>query len=290
MHELPEHGAMLAARAPVERLLPLLRDPRLALAADNGPLATVVSGATDAVAALEQTLTAAAIPCKRLPVSHAFHSPLMEPMLAPLAQAAARLTPRAPTVPLVANLDGAFHATAPDANYWRQHTRQPVRFSAGIATLEAAGIDVYLELGAHSTLIDLGRRAARAPALWLTSLRRDQPDLASILDAVGALHVRGAQVTWAAVNGPAPHPRPELPTYPFDRRRFWFSEGVDMNHINDQSAPASSARGETILRELQQMAAGGRLGGLDTGAGEGAVNLVIQIHAIGHHDDARTGA
>lgn len=258
MHELPEPGTMLAVRASLERLQPFLeRDrARISLAAMNGPSALTVAGGVDEIIALAAELERAGITCKRLKVSHGFHSPLMEPILAPLGQAAAETAMHAPAIPLIASAHGGFHQSPPTPAYWRAHTREPVAFAAGMETLAATGIDVFLEVGGHTPLIDMGRRFIRTEASWLASLRRQEPDCRrTLLRTASVLHTRGAHLDWNAICGPATTRRFDLPTYPFERKRFWFARGSSM-HDTTSALPLADGREQRILHELRSMASG----------------------------------
>src|SRR5262249_49786083 len=158
----------------------------------------------DAMHAVLAELEAEGIGVRRLTVSHAFHSPLLEPMLDGFEAAAARFTYRAPQLPLVTNLTGHFQDghVAPDAVHWRRHSRQPVAFAAGRRRLAEHGCEVYLELGPTPTLLAMGRRCLPdVTASWLPSLRKGQ-DWRALLESLAALHAHGAAVDWKAFDEP----------------------------------------------------------------------------------------
>ncbi|MFP3118390.1 SDR family NAD(P)-dependent oxidoreductase [Streptomyces sp. Iso 434] len=212
MEALPEGGAMLAVEAAEDGLdLPEGVD----LAAVNGPTSVTVSGGAEAIGALEERLRSEGVRVKRLVVSHAFHSRLMEPMLAEFAEVAESLTYRAPTIPLVPTAPGDIATPA----YWVGQIREPVRFADAVASL-APDVRVLLELGPDGVLSalvpELREDAAAVPAL-----RSGQDEPAALLRALAALHVRGVPVDWAALLAPAGGRRVDLPTYAFARERYW---------------------------------------------------------------------
>ncbi|MEU4254035.1 SDR family NAD(P)-dependent oxidoreductase [Amycolatopsis sp. NPDC026612] len=224
MAALPAGGAMLAVRASEETVAPLLSG-RLSVAAVNGPASVVLSGAEDAVAEAEKALSAQGIRGKRLRVSHAFHSPLMAPMLDSFAEAVAGLRFGEPTLPLVSTLTGAPAAAADlrSAGYWVRHVREAVRFADAVRALREAGVTRFVELGPAGVLA-----AAVADCLpaddghtAVPLLRKDRPEPEAAGAALAALHVRGVPVDWRAwFAGSGARPVP-LPTYAFQHQRFW---------------------------------------------------------------------
>ena len=232
MGALPQPGTMVAVQANaalVETLLGPYRE-QVALAAINGPRSVVLSGAQDAIAELVAQLQAQGIKTKALTVSHAFHSPLMEPILADFAQVARQITYHRPRLRLVSNLTGQVVSDAiatPD--YWVRHIRQPVQFAAGMATLHTLGCQAYLEIGPQPVLLGMGRQcleegdqATAAPShvapLWLPSLRQGHDAWQILLSSLGQLYVQGATVDWARVAGEGRR-KVVLPTYPFQAAR-----------------------------------------------------------------------
>ncbi|MEU6665900.1 type I polyketide synthase [Streptomyces sp. NPDC046727] len=220
MQALPEGGAMIAVQASEDEVTPLL-DGRCGIAAVNGPRAVVVSGDEDAVGEV-----AARFPTTRtLRVSHAFHSPRMEPMLAAFREVMDGIEAAEPTVPIVSTLTGA-PATAAElgsADYWVRHVRGTVRFADAVTALAAKGADTFLELGAAPVLTALGPDClpdAEGTA-FLATARKDTAQLPGLLAALAAVHTRGADVDWSALYATYAGSRVELPTYAFDRRRYW---------------------------------------------------------------------
>jgi acyl transferase domain-containing protein len=231
MQDLSEGGAMAAVFATAERVAAEIAPyaDRLSVAALNGPEETVIAGTAEGVGAVLTALAAQGIDGRRLDVSHAFHSPLLEPMLNAFEARAAGLTYGAPKIPLISNLTGrAFGpGEAPDAVYWRRHAREPVRFAQGLDALRQAGVTTFVEIGPHPTLIALAGRAA-PDAAWaaLPSLWRGRDDQRQMLQTLGGLYVRGQAVGWAAFAQGEPRRRARLPTYPFQRGRAW----LDVRH------------------------------------------------------------
>ena len=226
MQALPAGGAMAAVFASEAQIAPRLvgLEDRLTLAAVNAPNETVVSGTAEAVDRLLAELAAEHIEARRLNVSHAFHSPLLDPMLEPLASYAASIACAAPRIPLISNVSGAVFAAdeKPDGDYWRRHARQPVRFAASVEALKTLGITALLEVGPHPTLLPLARRIAPdAPWRTAASLRKGEPAKRAVLSALAELYAQGAEVAWEAVTANGGGRRVGLPTYPFQRSRYW---------------------------------------------------------------------
>jgi amino acid adenylation domain-containing protein len=226
-------GAMLSVDLPEAELVEVIGTfPELSLAAVNGPSLGTASGPEPAIAALEALLTARGVSHRRLHTSHAFHSALMEPILGPFAEQVARMERRPPSVPCISNLTGSWltAAEATDPGYWARHLRAPVRFGDGVARLLSeplpAGPPVLLEIGPGRTLASLVRQqavAGAAPAA-ISSMRHPkdaEPDDAVLLKALGRLWLAGAEVDWRGFSAGERRRRVPLPTYPFQRRRFW---------------------------------------------------------------------
>ena len=224
MQALPAGGAMVALEASEAEVAQLLRgrEHEAGIAAVNGPQATVVSGAERAVEEIAAEFRELRRKVSRLRVSHAFHSPLMEPMLAEFRQVAESIRYQRPSLAVVSDVTGraatAEELTSPE--YWVEHVRQAVRFADGVGTLEAAGVSRFLELGPDGTLTGLARGCVTAPDLTLAAgLRRDRPEAAALLAAVAELFTHGADVDWSVPAAGAR--RVELPTYAFQREPYW---------------------------------------------------------------------
>ncbi|MFI5758992.1 type I polyketide synthase [Streptomyces sp. NPDC051569] len=225
MQALPQGGAMVAVQATEDEVTPLL-DAHVSLAAVNGPDALVVAGAEDAVLRLAERFSADGRRTRRLRVSHAFHSPLMDPMLDGFARVAAGLDLQEPRIPVVSNLTGAV-ATAEELrspDYWVRHVREAVRFADGIRTLRDAGVATFVELGPDGVLSALAQQSLDgtdpAPAV-VPVLRKDQGEESAVVSALARLHTHGAGPRWAAFFAGTGAHRVELPTYAFQRERYW---------------------------------------------------------------------
>ncbi|MET9351351.1 SDR family NAD(P)-dependent oxidoreductase, partial [Streptomyces termitum] len=215
MQALPEGGAMVAVQATEDEVLPLL-DGAVSVAAVNGPSSVVLSGEEAAVLAAAGKLAELGRKTKRLSVSHAFHSPLMDPMLEEFTARASELTYAKPEIPVVSTLTGRL-ATGDDlrtAHYWADQVRGTVRFADAVETLAAEGVTSYLEIGPDGVLSALTEGAVPA-------LRRGRDEAATLLLAVGSLYARGVPVRWEALYEGTGARRVPLPTYAFQRRRYW---------------------------------------------------------------------
>jgi len=229
MQALPPGGAMAAvftSADEVGRAIAPMAD-RLAIAAINAPDSVVVSGDAKAVDALLADFATRNVQGQKLFVSLAAHSPLVAPALDAMEACARAVTMRAPQIPVAWNVTGGAALPAPgapDARYWRDHLRQPVRFAEGIASLAAQGYRVFLEVGPHPVLMALAQRSLpEQDHLLLTSLRREKSDWHELNASLAALYVQGAAVDWAGVDRPYARQRVDLPTYPFERRDFWIT-------------------------------------------------------------------
>jgi acyl transferase domain-containing protein/acyl carrier protein len=228
IEELAE-GAMLGLPMAEAEVRPLLRDG-LAVGTVNGPGMTVVSGPVDAVAALEAEMTSRGVACRRLPTRHAFHSPMMAPVAERLAELMRRVKLSAPEIPFVSNVTGTWirAAEATDPAYWSRHLVGTVRFAEGIEALAGDGRRVLLEVGPGQTLGTFVRQrpledGAAEPTV-VASLRHGyerHSDVAFLLGAAGRLWLAGVPVDWREVHAHERLRRVPLPTYPFERKRFW---------------------------------------------------------------------
>ncbi|MGC3864697.1 SDR family NAD(P)-dependent oxidoreductase, partial [Micromonospora chersina] len=229
MQELPAGGGMLAVAAPEAEVLPTLDDVtgRVGIAAVNGPSSVVVSGDLEALDELDRTWTDRGVRTRRLTVSHAFHSPLMEPMLAEFRAVLEGLTFSAPLLPVVSNLTGALagpdELTRPD--YWIRHVRETVRYADGVTALRDAGVDTFLEIGPQSVLTALTADLLPDGAVAVAAQRRDRAAGPALLHALAELHVHGIPVTWTPWYAGTDPRQVDLPTYPFQHERYWLGAG-----------------------------------------------------------------
>ncbi|WP_425578363.1 type I polyketide synthase [Streptomyces albiaxialis] len=247
MEALPAGGAMVAVRAPEDVVLPLLTG-QVSIAAVNGPEAVVLSGAEAPVAALAEVLEAKGHRTKRLRVSHAFHSPLMDPVLEEFRAVAESLAYAEPRIPVVSNLTGGLAGPDElcDPGYWVRHVREAVRFHDGMRALSAEGLDLFLELGPGGVLSAMGQESLPGGE-FLPALRKDRPESEALLLALAGAHVRGARVDWLPLFGGAR--RIELPTYAFQRQRYWpEAEGPAAEPRAEVSDPVGSRFWELVER------------------------------------------
>ncbi len=217
MQELPPGGAMVALQAAEAEVLPLLDRADVGVAAVNGPESVVVSGALDAVEAVAARFAGTGRKTKRLRVSHAFHSPLMTPMLDEFRAVLAGLTFRPARIPIVSSVHGEVRTELP-AEYWVEHVRRPVRFADALTVLHANGARIFGELGPGGVLTAMARETI-ADGSFQPGLR-EGAEARSVVALLAGLHVHGAEVEWTGVFGE--HARlVDLPTYAFQRRRHW---------------------------------------------------------------------
>ncbi|MEV5434384.1 SDR family NAD(P)-dependent oxidoreductase [Streptomyces sp. NPDC052701] len=223
MQALPAGGAMMAVQATEEEVLPLLGDAT-GIAALNGPTSVVVSGDEDQVLAVAAHFAGLGRRTSRLRVSHAFHSPLMEPVLEEFGRIAAGLTYGTPSLRIVSNVTGreARPEELGSADYWVRHVRQAVRFADGLGRLEAEGVTRYVEIGPDGVLSALAAAALEgADHVVVPALNKGLPEPQALLTALARLHVHGAGPDWAALLAGHGERRLDLPTYPFEKRRYW---------------------------------------------------------------------
>ncbi|WP_406070998.1 type I polyketide synthase [Streptomyces sp. NBC_01020] len=271
MQALPRGGAMVALQATEAEVAPLLTGG-VSIAAVNGPSAVVISGTEDEVLAVAAQFTDRGRKTKRLRVSHAFHSPLMEPMLAEFRQLAQILDYHRPHIPVVSNVTGRA-ATSEELcspEYWVRHVREAVRFADSVEWLAAQDVRTYLELGPDAVLCAMGRDCldglpdTHAFAPLLRAGRAEQREL---LSALALAHARGAGLDWhALLAGHAPR-QVELPSYAFQRRRFWLAAP---DSTADASRFGQTAAGHPLLSAVVGLA--------DTGGAVLTGRLSLRTH------------
>jgi pimaricinolide synthase PimS2 len=264
MQALPRDGAMIAVEASEDEVRQVLAEyPGAEVAAVNGPRAIVISGVGQAVAGAAGELAADGVRTRRLRVSHAFHSPLMEPMLAQFAEVTAAVAYRAPAIPLVSALTGALvTSAAADPRYWVRHAREPVRFADAVSALRAAGARTFLEVGPDGVLSSM--RAQAAGESWLPVLRRGRDEARSFVLAVAGLHVRGAPVDWAGCYGTDKSARP-------------LASGVTAWTLSGQTAEAVRAQ---AARLAEHLAARPECGPADIGWSLAVTRSVFEHRAV----------
>jgi acyl transferase domain-containing protein/NADPH:quinone reductase-like Zn-dependent oxidoreductase/NAD(P)-dependent dehydrogenase (short-subunit alcohol dehydrogenase family)/acyl carrier protein len=235
MQSQPPGGRMVAVRASEEQVRAAIKpwQNTVTVAAINGPRNIVISGASADIETVLRELASAGAPARDLNVSHAFHSQLMESILADFEKMVAEIPLQKPTIRLVSNLTGQVakpeELTRPE--YWRNHLREPVRFGPGIQTLFDLGCDAFLEVGPNPVLSAMGQQCtSRTSAIWRSTLRQGRNDWSESLASLQALYHEGVPVDWKGFDHDYPRRKIRLPTYPFQRQRFWFKPRSDSNH------------------------------------------------------------
>ncbi|WP_394839472.1 SDR family NAD(P)-dependent oxidoreductase [Pendulispora rubella] len=229
MQALPPGGAMVTVQASEGEIAAQLEaaQGRVSIAALNGPASTVISGDEDAVLELAAHFSSLGRKTSRLRVSHAFHSHRMDAMLGDFGRVARGLSFHAPRIPIISNLTGAHASDAELASpdYWVRHVRDAVRFLDGVRALEDDGVTAFFELGPSGVLCALAHDALSGEvqdrACFAPALRSDRSEVGSLLSALGTLHTRGHHLDWPAFFAPFQAQRVPLPTYAFQRERFW---------------------------------------------------------------------
>ena len=227
MGNLPQGGAMVAIEATEGELKEAIegKEAEVSIAAINGPTAGVLSGTEQAVLAFAAQFEAEGKKTKRLGVSHAFHSPLMEPMLAEFQAEIEGLSFAAPRIPILSNLTGELLSDeqAQDPGYWASHVRNAVRFADSVAALDEKGTTTYLELGPEAVLTAMATSCLPegAEVILIPTLRKGRDERASLNAARAQLHAAGAKLDWGVFFAGTGAKRVPLPTYPFQRERFW---------------------------------------------------------------------
>ncbi|MFF3247336.1 beta-ketoacyl synthase N-terminal-like domain-containing protein, partial [Streptomyces sp. NPDC002870] len=232
MQALPEGGAMVAVQASEAEVLPLLagRESEVSLAAVNGPHSVVVSGVEAAVAEVADYFRGLERKTTSLRVSHAFHSPLMDPMLEDFRRVAESISyDSPPRIAVVSNVTGELatpeELTSPE--YWVGHVRHAVRFADGIERLEEQGVSRFLELGPDGTLTAMAQACVSGDdGVLVPTLRKDRAELDSVMSAVAAVFAHGGEADWASLFVGTGARRTDLPTYAFQRRNFWPTPGT----------------------------------------------------------------
>jgi natural product biosynthesis luciferase-like monooxygenase protein/amino acid adenylation domain-containing protein len=260
MQSLPEQGGMLAVFDEAPRVAEALaaHPHDLSIAAVNGPRSVVISGRLSALKEVASRLREQGIATAPLKVTHAFHSPVMDPILEPLERFAAQIDFRPATVPLVSNLSGQVlpPGSVLDAAYWRRHCGEPVQFARGLSALIEQGSTLFIELGASPVLTQLGKR--QEPSLaWMPSLAPPRNDWSVLAEGAAQAYVGGADIDWPGFDAGFPRNRISVATYPFQRKSYWFdTRGSAMQIEQSVSPPADDDRQvqrQAILTHLVQL-------------------------------------
>ncbi|MDM3847802.1 MAG: amino acid adenylation domain-containing protein [Aphanizomenon gracile PMC638.10] len=263
MQSLPPGGSMVAVLADEAKvwatIQPYIED--VAIAAINAPDSIVISGQQKSVEAVVAVLEQEGIKTRTLTVSHAFHSPLVEPILDQFAIALQQITFQAPQIPLISNITGKVFSPGeiPSVAYWQRHTRAPVRFMDGVNTLWELGCEIFLELGPKPVLTNLGRQCqAKNNAVWLASLMPNQDDWQVLLNSISNLYIQGVAINWQGLEPDHQHQHLSLPTYPFQRKRYWIeNHNIPMNpqpnQLHQNSATINTPRREEIIAQMRSL-------------------------------------
>ncbi|BAZ20872.1 beta-ketoacyl synthase [Kalymmatonema gypsitolerans NIES-4073] len=222
------------------------------ISAINAPDNITISGTIAGVEAVIAKLEAQGIETRRLKVSHAFHSPLMDEMLDAFEQTTSRVQFQAPRIPLISNVTGTWlpSGVVPDAKYWRCHTREAVKFMAGLNTLLADGYELFVEIGSKPVLCSLGKRCQQVEnAVWLPSLTAKSDNWQTLLESLSVLYLQGVDIDWTGFEGDDSRQLLPLPTYAFQRKRYWIESQNTVDNANitvnsNDSKPVASVHGD----------------------------------------------
>ncbi|BCB84333.1 hypothetical protein Psuf_016460 [Phytohabitans suffuscus] len=258
MQALPPGGAMVAVQATEAEVAPLLagHEALASIAAINSPTSVVVAGDEATVAEVTGHFAAEGRKTSRLAITHASHSPLMEPMLEDFRTVLEGLSYAEPEIPLLSNLSGRL--ATPDEvctpDYWVRHVRGAVRFADGIGALREAGVSALLEIGPGGALSSMAQECVGEDTVAVTPvLRKDRPEEVAAVTALARLHVTGVAVDWAALFADTGARRVDLPTYPFQRERFWPAGG---SGAGDVRAAGLDATRHPLLGAAAELADG----------------------------------
>lgn len=248
MQALPAGGAMFAVQAREDEVAPMLGHD-VSIAAVNGPASVVISGAHDAVSAIADRLRGQGRRVHRLAVSHAFHSALMEPMIAEFTAVAAELSVGLPTIPVISNVTGQLVADDfASADYWARHIRAVVRFGDSVRSAHCAGASRFIEVGPGGGLTSLIEASlADAQIVSVPTLRKDRPEPVSVMTAAAQGFVSGMGLDWASVFSGYRPKRVELPTYAFQHQKFWLAPAPSVSDPTAAGQIGASDGGAELL-------------------------------------------
>ncbi|NEQ64745.1 MAG: SDR family NAD(P)-dependent oxidoreductase [Symploca sp. SIO2D2] len=247
MQDLPTEGEMVAVMASESKVKQLIAPytETVSIAAINGLENTVISGSVEALGTVKDILKSEVIKAKQLQVSHAFHSPLMSPMLGSFEEIANQITYHQPNIPLISNVTGIeADGSIATASYWVNHVRQPVKFAQSMETLYQEGYEVFLEVGSKPILLGMGQQCLPEDlGVWLPSLHPGQEDWQQMLQGLAKLYVQGVKVDWSGFDQDYARRKVVLPTYPFQRQRYW----IETSESKSQKAEPSSVNKTTSI-------------------------------------------
>lgn len=277
MQALPAGGAMFAVQAREDEVAPMLGHD-VSIAAVNGPASVVISGAHDAVSAIADRLRGQGRRVHRLAVSHAFHSALMEPMIAEFTAVAAELSVGLPTIPVISNVTGQLVADDfASADYWARHIRAVVRFGDSVRSAHCAGASRFIEVGPGGGLTSLIEASlADAQIVSVPTLRKDRPEPVSVMTAAAQGFVSGMGLDWASVFSGYRPKRVELPTYAFQHQKFWLAPAPS---VSDPTAAGQIGASDGGAELLASSGFAARLGGRSADEQLAAAIEVVCEHA-----------
>jgi malonyl CoA-acyl carrier protein transacylase len=265
MQSLPQKGEMAAVFADKTQVTAAIEpySQLVSIAALNEPDNVVISGESEAIQNIVTVFEGKSIGTRKLQVSHAFHSPLIEPMLDAFEQVASQVLFQKQRIPLISNVTGQILEQAPDARYWRTHTRSSVNFMTGMKTLFEQGYEYFLEMGPKPVLSNLGQACQpdTVKAAWLPSLKQNQADWQVLLSSLSTLYAQGADINWTVYDKDYPRSRlSSLPTYPFQRQRYWINHGESVVQKqtfekNTQTHKDIQSRKDSILSTVRTLIA-----------------------------------
>ncbi|MEV7406123.1 type I polyketide synthase, partial [Streptomyces sp. NPDC091267] len=263
MQALPAGGSMVAVEATEAEVLPLLSG-EVGIAALNGPRSVVVSGAEAAVADLVEKFAGQGRRTSVLRVSHAFHSPLMEPMLAEFGAVVAGLSFGAPSIPVVSGVSGDLTEGWGTPEYWVRHVREAVRFADAVSFVVSRGVTSFVEVGPDGVLSGMAQQSVdpESAALFVPLVRKGRPEVSTAVTALGQLHVGGVPVDWARYFEGSGARRVDLPTYAFQRERYWMEAelgGLDAGSLGLGITDHPLLGASIALAEADEMVLTGRL-------------------------------
>ena len=282
MQQLPSTGQMVAlmtGEARVAHAIAISGRTDVSIAAVNDPNQTVISGSDEAVDIVTTSLQADDVRAKRLVVSHAFHSELMEPMLDEFEEVCQEVRFVAPTIPIVSNVYGRVVSTEiATSEYWRTHIRETVRFADGVGQLEKQHVNIFLEIGPNPILTASGRRCMSGDGyVWIPSLRESRGNWSQMLQSLADLYVRGVAIDWEGFDRDYVRRKVAIPHYPFQRKRFWIDEPT-----GDHGEPDSPVTATGDVQESRKTV--DLRNGLYELQWQPRSRLDQQLPAIGHED------
>ncbi|NJL59496.1 MAG: acyltransferase domain-containing protein [Desulfobacteraceae bacterium] len=237
LQSLPKGGVMAAVFDNVQNISEIIQNQNISIAAVNSPKNVVISGHESDIREVQAIFSSRKIHHTLLQVSHAFHSHLTEPILEQFHKVISGVRLSEPVLPLISNLSGkqvqASEITKPE--YWCRHLRQTVRFYDGVQTLANHGYEIFLEIGPHAVLSGLGKQCLEGKGIWLPSLIRGEDDSRQLFKAIAQLYEYGIPIDWQGVYASSRGKKIMLPSYPFQRKRYW-KNPVRETNLKDNEA------------------------------------------------------